>query len=217
MTSSRARAVATIARVLSRAGRELRWNKAVGISCLLVIVFPESTLALMLGFGIRILALVMSMPYIHDSQHWSLQSDITTFGSILISGNVLRRKGYAEESSVESNVVLLQAIPVVRFQFILMYTAAALFKLNTAFLDARYSCSTIYLMQLLERNVPQSIILQYPALPTIVYMTAPSLVLVVELAVPILLCLFPRLGMIFTALFHWIIAITPPPNGTIVC
>ena len=43
---------------------------------------------------------------------------------------------------------------------------------------------------------------------------APALILIVELLVPALMWIEVRTGCAFGAFFHWMIAITPPPNGT---
>ena len=41
---------------------------------------------------------------------------------------------------------------------------------------------------------------------------APALILIVELLVPALMWIEVRTGCAFGAFFHWMIAITPPPN-----
>ena len=89
---------------------------------------------------------------------------------------------------------------------------AAWFKLNSGFLDARFSCATIYNVALVDQNLPASLLERYPAIGAVTAATAPALVFLVEAVIPFLLWLTPSFGAWFTAFFHWMIAIVPPPN-----
>ena len=61
-------AAAVCCRVLSPPGRELRYNHVVAAAAALAFCLPLQPAALLVGFGIRILALLASFPYVHDSQ-----------------------------------------------------------------------------------------------------------------------------------------------------
>ena len=76
------------------------------------------------------------------------------------------------------------------------------------------SCAPIYLIALLERNVPASLL--HPAFLAVVTAIAPTLILLVELIIPFLLWLEVRSGIVFASLFHLAIAITPPPVRSII-
>lgn len=65
------------------------------------------------------------------------------------------------------------------------------------------SCAPIYLHALLERNLPASLL--HPSFLAIVTAIAPTLILVVELVIPLLLWLEVRSGIVFASLFHWAI------------
>ena len=79
-------------------------------------------------------------------------------------------------------------------------------------LSMSITCSTIYLIQLLDRNIPADFLIKHPEIPETVATFAPALVLGMEVAIPLLLIWKLRSGLVLTALFHWLIAITPPPN-----
>ena len=69
----------------------------------------------------------------------------------------------------------------------------------------RFSCAPVYLMQLLEQNLPASLLQHESAAFWLQLQTtiAPTLILLVEFAVPVLLLLEVRAGVAFAALFHW--------------
>lgn len=212
-------AVATACRVLSRAGTELVLNEYVAVACGITFLFPMSPVALMIGVCMRVYALFASLPYIHDSQYWCLQTDLAFLIAIL-STLVQRylKKGlrvFASFDDPDADVLISRASATIWFQFLMMYTAAALLKVNSAFMDSHYSCAPIYLIQLLDQHFPSGFWDRYPDVIQWVTSSAPTQILLVEAIVPFLLFLYPRSGVAFTAFFHWMIAITPPPNGTL--
>ena len=117
-------------------------------------------------------------------------------------------------SSEEVTVLTADAVTTIKYQFMLFYTAAALYKFNSGFMHPRYSCAPVYLIQILEANIPATVL----ATPTAHYLlemltlAAPTIILLVEAVIPVLLWIDVRIGASFAALFHWAIAITPPPN-----
>ena len=117
-------------------------------------------------------------------------------------------------SETEASFITADAKATVRVQFLLLYTAAALYKYNEGFLHHRFSCAPVYLIQIVEAYFPASMLATPTAthLLKLLTLAAPTLILLVEAAVPVLLWMDLRLGAAFTALFHWVIAITPPPN-----
>ena len=62
-------AVGTCVRTLSRSGRELVLNEMAAGGAAIAFCFPLNPLALLVGFGLRVLALLISLPYVHDSQN----------------------------------------------------------------------------------------------------------------------------------------------------
>ena len=67
-------AAAVCCRVLSPPGRELRYNHVVAAAAALAFCLPLQPAALLVGFGVRILALLASFPYVHDGQQVRMDS-----------------------------------------------------------------------------------------------------------------------------------------------
>ena len=124
--------VSVVCRVLTRAGAELVWNEAVAAGAVAALCFPLQPAALILGFGLRITALLASLPYIHDSQHWCLHTDLAVCVAVL---GVLRQRAAAGKPAGllaglgrgEAAAVAAGAAATVRAQYIVLYAAAALF------------------------------------------------------------------------------------------
>lgn len=201
-------------------GKELVFNNAVAVVTIPAFVFPSNPLALLLGFGMRIFAMIASLPYLHDSQHWCLQSDLAIFGALVYTLMTRLHKEKTLPAALfrtiegqESVALTANASATVRVQFIWAYFAAGFWKFNEGFMTPRYSCAPVYLVQLVERNLPASLIAQHPEAIELLTWAAPTLILLVELIIPVLLYVEVRSGAFFAAIFHWAIAITPPPNA----
>lgn len=127
-----------------------------------------------------------------------------------------RRPGVAVTAGLsrEEAVSIAEATTaIVRWQFIVFYAAAAFFKFNSGFMHHRFSCAPIYVLQLVERQLGADTLRRLPAAVEALTAAAPTLILFVETLIPILLVLEIRSGLVFAALFHWMIAVTPPPNN----
>lgn len=139
------------------------------------------------------------LPMVWDFQVWDLQTDFTFVGAILLSRGTVH--------------ALDVAGPVIRLQYIVFYAFTALWKLNSTFFDRERSCAPIFFLQLLEMLVPESVTPSW--LPGLAAASAPAVTVLVEAAIPALLCL-PRLrraGVALGLLLHALIALTPPPNN----
>ena len=208
-------ALNSLCRVLTGPGKELVGKYPVACCLAVAFSFPESPLAVLLGFGARAVAILRSYPYVHDSQNWSLQTDLAVlvaFASVLLGrrrrgGGLFARFGDAEAASWRR-----AASATVYWQYLFFYTAAALWKANEGFMSPRFSCAPIYLVQIAEAYVPAGLIADNPWAIEMITAWAPAVVLLVEALVPLLLWADVRAGIAFAGLFHWTIAITPPPN-----
>ena len=201
-------ALSTALRAFSRAGRELKFNEAVIASCILAFACPRRPVAVLLALATRIGALIASLPYIHDSQHWALQTDVALLVS-LVPALLKRRSLSAILRPEESAPIAARAGATIYVQFVVFYAAAAYFKHNTAWMDPKVSCAPIYLVSLMEQHLPPSLLA--PSIVEWVTAAAPTLVLLVEAIIPVLFLLDTRVAVAFTSLFHWMIAIVPPP------
>ena len=96
-----------------------------------------------------------------------------------------------------------------------------MFKLNSSFLDHRYSCSSPYLAQLLTAYLPESLAREPQALAPLVRVAPPMVVLGEGVLSGALLAAAagrggraaPALGVGLALLLHLGIALTPPPNN----
>lgn len=126
-----------------------------------------------------------------------------------------------------SDCALREAARTVRWQLVCFYGSAALLKLNSSFLDPRYSCASIYMAQLLGGYLAPS--LAQSAGAVLAVRTAPCVVVAGELLLTTSLALAAahgggdapgRLGraaaglaVLLAVLLHFGIAMTPPPNN----
>ena len=72
-----------LSRVLSLPGAELVGNAVVAATSAVALAFPLRPAAVLAAFGVRIGAMLMSLPFLHDSQHWCLQTDAVVAAAAL--------------------------------------------------------------------------------------------------------------------------------------
>ena len=154
---------------------------------------------------LRNCARVMSMPFVWDSEYWLMLTDVSLLISMFWPG-------------AASGGHLLHVEKFFRCQLALCYAAAALFKVNSSFLDPRTSCAPIFGLSLLELIPPLPSWLEgSPALVRTFASAMPLSVVAAEALIAALLAApaerHVRFGVQLALLFHLAIAITPPPNG----
>jgi hypothetical protein len=94
---------------------------------------PSSRLVVSAAFCARLAAFLAALPVVWDSFFWSALTDLSALLHVLGFLAPIRRTILAQMG--------------------VLYLAAGLLKLNTAFLDTRYSCAPIYIVQLLDYQV----------------------------------------------------------------
>ena len=210
-------AVATAVRVTTSAGAELRYKTGVAVAVLPTLCIPQLPLAVVSALCVRILSLMATTPYLHDSQVWCLHTDFALLIAVLTVLRRRRRGGKQHDSVMDHSLVrgftreeavdiMAHTSSIVRIQLLLFYTSAALYKFISGFMHPRFSCAPLFLVQLMDAYLPIS--LQFPSLITAVTAAAPSLILLVEAIIPVLMYIEPRIGAVFAALFHWVRVIT---------
>mmetsp|Transcript_36004 Transcript_36004/g.118524 ORF Transcript_36004/g.118524 Transcript_36004/m.118524 type:complete len:329 (-) Transcript_36004:1941-2927(-) len=98
-------------------------------------------------------------------------------------------------------------LPAMRAQLVVLYFSAAFWKLTSSWYDGHYSCSTVLMSELLSGLEPL-----FPPLATLsglMLHAAPALVAGIEFAVPALLLLQPRHGVLLALVFHQTINLMP--------
>ena len=108
---------------------------------------------------------------------------------------------------------LFKACPeaAIRWEMGLFYIAAALWKVNTAFLDPRYSCGTTYAVQLLCALTTGG---SKDYLTRVVVAAMPWVTVALEGGIGIAaLGHWTKLAVLLCVALHTGIALTPPPNN----
>lgn len=95
--------------------------------------FPSSRLAVSAALCARLAAFFAALPLVWDSTFWSALTDLSALLHVLGLLAPIRRTILAQMG--------------------ILYLAAGLLKLNTSFLDTRYSCAPVYIVQLLDYHV----------------------------------------------------------------
>lgn len=218
-------AVATFVRVTTSAGAELRYKTPVAVAVLPALCVPKMPVPVLIAVCVRIHALLATTPYLHDSQWWSLYTDLAVLIAVLTALGRRRRGGTPStgESGVSIDVlvhsftrkeaqdIVAHMSAVVRIQLLLFYTSAALYKFNAGFMHPRFSCAPLFLVQLIDAYVPHS--MQFPELINAVTAAAPVLILLIEAIIPVLMYFESRMGAACAALFHWVRIITNVMSG----
>ncbi|KAL3894592.1 MAG: hypothetical protein SGPRY_013767 [Prymnesium sp.] len=163
--------------------------------CALALLLPSLAPLSAAAHAARAINPLTKAPRAWDSEYLGMLSD----GGVLVS--LLRGGGVEAERELSRHM---------RWQLFIFYTAAGLWKLNSSFLDPRYSCATVYLLQLLDAHLPTSLASSL-ALP--ISRLAPPLTIVLEMAIGLFFVLSPRIAGVLGVLLHTGIALTPPPNN----
>lgn len=174
-------------------------------------IHPSPTLVLLAHLG-NILLHVTRAPFIWDHELWDMLTECCVVISLV--GYLLGGDRQSKDRIATGASVIRECMPWVRAQMITFYFGAAFWKLNRSFFDLRSSCAPVFIMQLLAALLPES--MTPDALISLLAMTAPVVTILVEFAIPILLSLRGRwriAGLSLGLLFHFLIALTPPPNN----
>lgn len=173
-------------------------------SLVLTLLRPRFAPLFALALLLRIGSFAFLVPFIWDSDYWGMQTDLSALIFAL---------GWAFDL-----LELEWVRTTVRVQMGIFYAAAGLWKLNSAFLDVRYSCAPIFVAQLLDalplgvgvaRDVPASTVRALLAL-------SPAMTIVGETAIGLLLLASAargRHGVRLALMLHAGIGLTPPPNN----
>merc|ERR1719191_1361685 len=86
---------------------------------------------------IRIALRTVAKPWIWECEYWATQNELVLLACIWM----VARKG--EDAA-------RLAAPAIRLQTIVFYAGAAIWKMNTSFMDPSTSCGTIFILQLLD-------------------------------------------------------------------
>ena len=165
-------------------------------------------------------------PFIWDHELWDMLTELVVVGATVAHlleawwREPARGAGGEGHATMPgppaTNQIIARSAPTVRSMMTIFYAAAAFWKLNSSFFDPIASCAPVFVLQLVAAYLPEA--LTPPALIDVVAWTAPHVATCVEIAIPLLLSQaqrpnLRRLGLCLGLLFHFLIALTPPPNN----
>lgn len=156
-------------------------------------------------------------PNAWESLYWCAQTDAALLLSLLTQ---MKRSSTLSIFPDQRADAVHDALKVMRWQISGWYLSAAFFKLNTSFMNHRYSCASPYVAQLLAAYLPRTLATPAELAPLVTF--APAMVLVGEIVLSVALVssaagrggrFMAALGVSLACLLHFMIAITPPPNN----
>ena len=174
------------------------------------------------------------MPFLWDFELWDVHVELAIILACVVGG--LRAltttsrdaKGHTnkeEETHKGTDIrygsggdwVLQSSASSARLAVLLLYWVTVLWKLTTSFFG-NVSCGPMFTVSLLDMIAPASFDIETSAMAGhVIYFTsiiAPTLTVVVEAAIPLLLQFAPwQAGVLLGSVFHILIAVTPPPNN----
>jgi hypothetical protein len=174
-------------------------------------VCPSVPLVLLAHVGNVILHLTRA-PFIWDHELWDMMTECCVIVSMI--GQLLGDARKPKLHSASGTAIIKECAPWIRGMMITFYFGAAFWKLNHSFFDLRSSCAPVFILQLAAAYLPESMFLD--AIVSQLAMLSPFITILIEFAIPILLTLSGRwrlAGLAVGLLFHFIIALTPPPNN----
>ena len=96
------------------------------------------TVCLCAAMAANIYVVASSSPVLQDHHHWSMQTDATVIAMVLLA-----HYGHHTAAAAEQRIAA-----VVRWQMVAFYSASGIWKLTSSFLDTRFSCGSILLVQI---------------------------------------------------------------------
>ena len=164
------------------------------VLCMLRPTHPHYTRgALLIAHVISVVCWFDRMPAVWDYMCWCALLETTFIGAALLSAS-------SEECA-------RRFLPAARAQLIVLYMSAAFWKLTTSWFDTRYSCATVLMSELLAGLEPLLPPVRHLSTPLLY--GAPALVAGIEFAVPAMLLLRPRWGVLLALVFHQTINLMP--------
>lgn len=176
------------------------WVVACAIALLYAAYTPSQT-AMALALTLRIADTCTMMPFCWDSFYWCIQVDTAGLLYIVTAAGASRPSIAAAWADSA------------RPQLALFYLAAAFWKINTSFLDARTSCAPMFFLTLLPTLgwTPSH------TFASLIRDAAPLMTIVGEASIGVLLLApskrIQRLGVVVALLLHMGISLTPSPNN----
>ena len=184
------------------------WLVSVLLLCLAAALRPQNRTLAAVAFSMRCIWWLSRWPFMWASEIIGGLTDLSVVLHLIA----------ADRHVDDSNGVGLS----VRRQVAWFYVFAGFWKLNTSFLDHRYSCASVFIAQLLDAHAPPHLLT--PDNVELAIRAAPALTVALELGVgvcmllgeyatsPVRVVCRPA-GVVLALLLHLGIDVTPPPHN----
>ena len=110
--------------------------------------------ALCAALAARIYANATCWPNAWESHFWCAQTDAALLAALALQ---MASAHAGRLTGAQRACALRDAFGVARWQVAFFYASAAVFKINSSFLDHRHSCASLYLAQLLVAYLPETL------------------------------------------------------------
>ena len=187
------------------------WGVVVLLLATFATMFPDKLSIGTLAFSARILKWLTRIPFTWDSEVMCGLTDLAFVANVIAYDPVAGR----EASLVASLGGCIRRIMA------WFYFFAGFWKLNTSFLDHRYSCASVYFAQLIDAYAPPGLLT--PDLEILAITAAPLLTVALETAIGVFMLISaysangaPKAraaGIVLATALHIGIDITPKPNN----
>jgi len=201
---------------LAHAGLNSPFN---AVQLLLVAAVAASSNPVIFGAAIcsRLFSFAIAVPFVWDSYFWCAQTDAALLFALLpyAWASLRARRSVGDRQDIAD--VFHQNAGTARWQLSLFYAASGFWKINTSFLNPRYSCAPFFVFALLDSYLPGAATLSTKTLQVLATASA-WMTISGELAIAVLLARkgwSHRLGVMLAILLHGGIAIVPPPNNAV--
>jgi hypothetical protein len=174
-------------------------------------MLPNRSVPVVVAFALRAACVAVRAPWAWDGEFLTACTEVAFVAHVLLGGP----DGVAAMGET------------IRSQMAIFYWFAGFWKVNTAFLNPKYSCGSVYFVQLLDAYVPESLLTQ--ELVSFAVNVAPAATIVLECSIGVAMafaCWKPfsrsstnatstwgKLGVILGSMLHFGIALTPKPNN----
>ncbi len=188
------------------------WEHVQLAAVLIAGVLPNRSAAVVIAFALRAACVAVRAPWAWDGEYLTACTEVAFIAHVLLGGP----DGAAAMGET------------IRSQMAIFYWFAGFWKINTAFLNPKYSCGSVYFVQLLDAYFPEFLLTD--EVVNFAVNAAPTATIVLECSIGMTMafaCWNPfsqppatnaasawgKLGVILGCMLHLGIALTPKPNN----
>ena len=196
------------------------WLASLMLLCLAAALVPHNKTLIALAYSMRCVWWLNRWPFMWASEIIGGLTDVTVVLHLLVASS--RASNPARNKHDDSKQFTAGLSLSMRRQVAWFYFFAGFWKLNTSFLNHRYSCASVFVAQLLDAYAPPHLLTA--ANVNLAIHAAPALTVQLELGIGVAMLLgeysptalrryFRRVGILLALLLHLGIDVTPAPHN----